>query len=106
MDRVEEETITLGPHSVQTIQEGRQLLRELTVFRELEVPDYREWLVWELSFAALRGKLLADIQIEIDAQLVRLVVEDHLFGTHMEFDLELVNASSGIWQFETHASCQ
>ncbi len=78
-------------------------MRELTVFRELEIPDYREWLLWELSSAALDRKHLADIQINIETELIRLVVEDHLFGTSMEFDLELAKAASGIWQFENHA---
>ena len=40
---------------------------------------------------------------QIDTQLIRLVVKDHLFGTHMEFDLEMAKAGCGIWQFENRA---
>lgn len=88
------------PHAIQDIHQGRYLLKELSFYRELEVPHYREWLLWELLYWRLNG----DYSVEVTLGVKRMnevlcSIKDPSLGTELSVTLPEAKAVLGVWEF-------
>lgn len=64
-DRIDllEETPSFSAHRNEHVHQGRALLQELALHREMEVPHYRSWILWELLTAHMAGDYPVNVRL-------------------------------------------
>jgi hypothetical protein len=90
------------PHTGPALDEGRERVRELSYYyRELEVPHYREWLLWELLRAHFTdGYPMTAVLGVRDGRELSCRLRDAWLGGELRLTLPLEQARRGLWECE------
>ena len=92
------EPVLMRTASTPAIQTGRDILADLAHEPVLDVPEYRNWIIWELVRRVCRGKYPIEVVIRGGSRPHCRIFDDFL-GRIVNVHLSESELAAGVWQF-------